>query len=46
MSTYNLIINILIGCFHLEDEVDHVFLSQVIGHVTVLLKSYWLVDEV
>ena len=46
MITYNLIYDVLIGVFHLEDEVDHVLLGQVIGHVAVLLKSYWLVDEV
>ena len=46
MCTYNLIYDVLIGDFHLENEVDHVLLGQVIGHVTILLKSYRLVDEV
>ena len=44
--TYNLINDILIGVLHLEDELYHVVLGQVIGHVTVLIKGYRLVLEV
>lgn len=46
MCSYNLVYYVLIGRFHLEDEVDHVLLAQVIGHVTVPLKGYRLVGEV